>query len=1564
MSIKFTPKLTSNTSHSDTHGIAFANTYFDENTFAWKIFDEDKQNTLWTPAGNVTSGKVGFLFNEPKLSKAYTITVPNGGNYCPKSWNYEGSNDTTTGLDGTWTILDTQILSQLLPGEIGTRTTLSYSVNNTTSYKSYRLNILTSFGQRPDTMEFEILDSLDEIPSIIVKSFEVNADSHCNEDSDTLYNINDTELKIKRSVENEGIGFLHWNYDEIFSELNTNLVKPSDIKSIKLNINPKVSFGFVDLMLYGRESDINLQTTNLDNCGLKGTQRDNGWFDMKCGIESVSNNNTYREAYFDINDLFLSKFVDAYSNYIDTGFTDFQFDFALKSNRISSGYYDSITDNTYYPICLIGSKENENGMLRSQMLVTVNENVAYGEQIIFDPIPLIGNANNDQSALDVIWPVKGLNPEEVSVDLYYQIGTYGSTIKSDSTYSNISQAYPMTFVQNYYDEYHGQDEQDKFVSENPALFIERYPSHLLGKLKTENRSVFKLKVDESVISNITDYCNGSIANKFIRFKCVINRGNKNNIVVHKKNVYKDVVNGPYVGSIPYQTDFLKDNQYHEYAYLNVAVSTTQFTIAPTMLQSQTSFDASELIGYRKASNFGIELAKPVNGQKTDDGYRQWYGSPINTTNEPQLDTDKFYRILFGYTNTGEYMGTMLDNGLLIQEDLTGIKNRLEIHKQTPIVDGVDGNKYSLTINYYPLSDNKGKAFTSEDGQSNTPATGKLVYYPTNNVSNEKTVVLSRDTASGRFFTTITLPVPDEDGQDYAGYFQIDDADGIDNVSLNEEDDTRWEQGISFTISRSDSESKIEPNIQISSPVVNQNAYSLAFDMDFINTETFSSSNYDYKAYLYYRVHNVPEVSFKLAGQMTNTQGDSGGSASTANNLKKFTKLLTGLTNGVEYDWRVVVESSLPINGGTGGDNAVNGKYSSYFDGEQVKCLDLKGIEAEILPKFISPGETWTDVPYSSNTDIKWYGQNTSNITEFNVENQLFTLQYYYNPNPENGLNFRSSTIENPENEDYWSTEILREVPYSQLAPYIFEGKKAAKKTVNMGTLDTNLIVPTGFRIRATVKPVSGQVVHSQWVMMSQGLFVQGLQNVKQPILVFPRNGDKIGNSGGQSFTWAHKGTKAQRGYELKLWYYDETGLQETIINGVNTKPIPSVDDYWTNPDQIPKSLLSSHYFDINDISAMPINTEIYWSVRTWYYDQTNTQIYSNSSTPTSFYISIDTEMPVWMLPTGLVPISTENVTAVWDFSGQEAYILMLWDDNTKEFVWDSKTETGGNPTISSLTQKTIPYTLKDMTNYKLYLSAKRSDTQIGWEDKFIVRSFTTDLTPPIKPEITLTFDDEEHAIIVQVDNMGQQVIKNELYKVDSKTNKAILLETKLISDGTVFVDYFVSGNEKVYYFVRAVSVNGTCSDIKSITTGKFKGAQLLSTTNPHINFNFHIDPISDASFSRKRKSDITFVKTNDTTYPVAHISKNREEQISISTVVLTKTDYIKIEDLELRGEHVYYRDQRGRSGHYVIISTEDSDLIIDWYTYNIELSRVDHYIGNIFELSSFNVSNLNTYRFE
>lgn len=128
-------------------GQAYASSYYGDNTpsnaFNGSIGEHNngttwyKYNTLPYPAELIYDFGSGNYKNVT-LYKLYNITNQSEmyWKFFPKNWTFEGSNNSTTGFDGDWVILDTQTNQYT-----GMNGSLSYNISNNLAYRWYKLKI-------------------------------------------------------------------------------------------------------------------------------------------------------------------------------------------------------------------------------------------------------------------------------------------------------------------------------------------------------------------------------------------------------------------------------------------------------------------------------------------------------------------------------------------------------------------------------------------------------------------------------------------------------------------------------------------------------------------------------------------------------------------------------------------------------------------------------------------------------------------------------------------------------------------------------------------------------------------------------------------------------------------------------------------------------------------------------------------------------------------------------------------------------------------------------------------------------------------------------------------------------------------------------------------------------------------------------------------------------------------------------------------------------------------------------------------------------------------------------
>lgn len=137
------PKMTSNTAPS---GLAFARDIYSAVYDAWAAFNQkDDTEGYASASGSGGVGFLGYIFTDAKIIGKYSVRSIQGEtalSRMPKDWTFEGSNDTTNGKDGTWTVLDKQVNQSWTAGW----TDKDYIIASPRLFKAYRLNWTANNG--------------------------------------------------------------------------------------------------------------------------------------------------------------------------------------------------------------------------------------------------------------------------------------------------------------------------------------------------------------------------------------------------------------------------------------------------------------------------------------------------------------------------------------------------------------------------------------------------------------------------------------------------------------------------------------------------------------------------------------------------------------------------------------------------------------------------------------------------------------------------------------------------------------------------------------------------------------------------------------------------------------------------------------------------------------------------------------------------------------------------------------------------------------------------------------------------------------------------------------------------------------------------------------------------------------------------------------------------------------------------------------------------------------------------------------------------------------------------
>ncbi|WP_311078329.1 DUF1565 domain-containing protein [Paenibacillus polymyxa] len=179
------PKMTNNAAPS---GLAFSKGAYGSNE-AYLAFNQTDENEGYCSTNS--SGGVGFLgykFTAPKVIAKYVVRNGTLTSFkrLPKNWSFEGSNNSTNGIDGTWEILDRQTKQTWNTPA----TDKVFEIENIKAFATYRLNWTANNGATDYTSVgelkmFELLTvpSLIEMPDSNESSFQkygMNFDSGLN----------------------------------------------------------------------------------------------------------------------------------------------------------------------------------------------------------------------------------------------------------------------------------------------------------------------------------------------------------------------------------------------------------------------------------------------------------------------------------------------------------------------------------------------------------------------------------------------------------------------------------------------------------------------------------------------------------------------------------------------------------------------------------------------------------------------------------------------------------------------------------------------------------------------------------------------------------------------------------------------------------------------------------------------------------------------------------------------------------------------------------------------------------------------------------------------------------------------------------------------------------------------------------------------------------------------------------------------------------------------------------------------------------------------------------------
>lgn len=179
------PKMTSNTTPS---GLAFARDIYSAVYDAWAAFDQvDNTEGYASLNGSGGVGFLGYIFVNAKIIGKYSVRSIQGNtalNRMPKDWTFEGSNDTTNGKDGTWTVLDKQVNQSWTSGW----TDKDYIIASPRLFKAYRLNWTANNGL-PNYTDVNELKMYEVTGGLVLKKIALK-----NPNTSKHYSVKDTSL--------------------------------------------------------------------------------------------------------------------------------------------------------------------------------------------------------------------------------------------------------------------------------------------------------------------------------------------------------------------------------------------------------------------------------------------------------------------------------------------------------------------------------------------------------------------------------------------------------------------------------------------------------------------------------------------------------------------------------------------------------------------------------------------------------------------------------------------------------------------------------------------------------------------------------------------------------------------------------------------------------------------------------------------------------------------------------------------------------------------------------------------------------------------------------------------------------------------------------------------------------------------------------------------------------------------------------------------------------------------------------------------------------------------------
>jgi hypothetical protein len=198
----------------------------------------DNNSTGWLCS--TTTGHVGITLNDPSVVTHYRLLGGNKSNArTPKNWTFEGSNDTTDGSDGTWTILDTKTnQSPFVDGMTSNNWNHSGwvlgEISNPASYSSYRVVVTDNNGD-VNYVGIQELQLMNYGGSETIETVEITHNISTSEHLAVALNVTFESGELEYTDANGVV--------QSITTAGTHSIDPSDFNSVKLVGVDELTYG-------------------------------------------------------------------------------------------------------------------------------------------------------------------------------------------------------------------------------------------------------------------------------------------------------------------------------------------------------------------------------------------------------------------------------------------------------------------------------------------------------------------------------------------------------------------------------------------------------------------------------------------------------------------------------------------------------------------------------------------------------------------------------------------------------------------------------------------------------------------------------------------------------------------------------------------------------------------------------------------------------------------------------------------------------------------------------------------------------------------------------------------------------------------------------------------------------------------------------------------------------------------------------------------------------------------------------------------------------------------------